>query len=183
MGDDPMGVFLAFRPDPIDRRSSARVYPNEEKKPLPVTSSTTYARNQPAAVVRVSSVARARFCRRQSSSPRPPRSFVRSNCSNNEKRARSRTHGKSASPDPSFVRTRPIDRPIDRARAGTRARDRSTHPPYPFPDSTGRDSKIKTKSSRSAIDRSIDRTHDARVSDKTPHVRLFVSQKWTCFEF
>lgn len=173
-----MEIRWAFfsRFDPIrSTRSSARVYPNEEKKPLPVTSSPTYARNQPAAVVRLSSVARARFCRRQSS-------FVRSNCST-MKNARV-THGKSASPDPSFVRTRPIDRSTADFSGGHPPPGiDGPSPPYPVPYSTGRDSKIKTKSSRSAIDRSIDRTHLVRVSDKTPHVRLFVSQKWTCFEF
>lgn len=153
----------------------------KKKKPLPVTSSTTYARNQPAAVVRVSSVARARFCRRQSSSPRPPRSFVRSNCSNNEKRARSRTHGKSASPDPSFVRTRPIDRSTALGRAPAPGID---PPPLPSPRFDG--SRFENQNEIISIrDRSIDRSHarSMRVSDKTPHVRLFVSQKWTCFEF
>ena len=98
------------------------------------------------------------------------RSFVRSNCSNNEKRARSRTHGKSASPDPSFVRTRPIDRSTALGRAPARAWDRPPPPPYPVPDATGRDSKIKTKSSRSAIDRSIDRTHDRCASPTKLHM-------------
>jgi hypothetical protein len=147
-------VFFS-RFDPIrSTRSSARVYPNEEKKPLPVTSSPTYARNQPAAVVRVSSVARARFCRRQSSSPRLPRSFVRSNCSNNEKRARSRTRGKSASPDPSFVRTRPIDRSTALGRAPAPGID---PPPLPSPRFDG--SRFENQNEIISIrDRSIDRS-------------------------
>lgn len=165
-----MEIRWAFfsRFDPIrSTRSSARVYPNEEKKPLPVTSSPTYARNQPAAVVRLSSVARARFCRRQSS-------FVRSNCSNNEKRA---SHAREIRESRPFVCPNTTDRPIDRRFLGRApaAWDRRTQPPLPSPRFDG--SRFENQNEIISIrDRSIDRSHAPRArlrqNSTCPTVRI-----------
>ena len=136
----------AFTPERRKKTPSRHVVPDVRTKP-------TTRRGRPVVVRRPRAVLPSTIIIAS------PASFVRSNCSNNEKRARSRT----GNPRVPTLRLSEHDRSTDRppiSRAGTRAWDRRTHPPptqSPIRRVAIRKSKRNHLDPRS-IDRSIART-------------------------